>query len=91
MNAADGSKITSNRRTQSWRLLELYEKKKGGITWKPKPSKQLQFYLSEKARYWNVSKCNLSWFFNRCQWLKNVIFKQTLNSCKRRNRTLKIQ
>ena len=32
MNAADGSKITSNRRTQSWRLLELYEKKKGGIT-----------------------------------------------------------
>jgi len=37
-------------------------RKKGGITWQPTPSKQLQFYLSEKARYWNVYKCNLSWF-----------------------------
>lgn len=28
MNTADGSKITSNRLTQSWRLLDLYKKKK---------------------------------------------------------------
>lgn len=28
MNGADGNKITSNRRTQTWRLLELYKEKR---------------------------------------------------------------
>ena len=65
--------------------IEASSDKNGGITWKPTPSRKLQFYLGKKARYWNVYKWFIVIFNQRRQWLKNVIFKQTPNSCKRRN------
>ena len=61
MNAADGSKITSNLPTQSRRLLELYQKKRR-YNLKTYTFKTITILLSEKARYWNVYKCSLSWF-----------------------------